>query len=171
MDIERELLKSHAKLQANKVADYVRDNANHFNVLISIFLAGPYRLTQRAAWPISICVDRHPQLLAPHLKRVVSMLNKPDLPDAVKRNVVRMLQVVPIPKSLHGKITEICFRYLLNKKEAIAIRVFAMTVLSRIVKEHDELKRELLLVVEDQLPYASPGFQSRARKVVKQLRT
>lgn len=171
MDIERELLKAHSKLQANKVADYVGDNALHFKRLISIFLAGPYRLTQRAAWPISICVDRHPELLSPHLKTVVSMLNKPNLHDAVKRNVVRMLQVVSIPKSLHGKITEICFGYLLNKKEAIAIRVFSMTVLCRIVKEHEDMKRELLLAIEDQLPYASAAFQSRARKVAKELGT
>jgi hypothetical protein len=171
MDIEQELLKAHSKPQANKIADYVGDSAYHFKLLISIFLAGPYRLTQRAAWPISMCVDRHPELLAPHLNQVVSILSKQNLHDAVKRNVVRMLQVVPIPKSLHGKITEICFRYLINKKEAIAIRVFSMTVLCRIVKEHDELKRELLLVIEDQLPYSSAAFQSRARKVVKELKT
>jgi len=170
MDIQRELLKGHSKLLANKVADYVGDNPVRFKQLIEVFLAGPYRTTQRAAWPISFCVDRNPDLILPHLNRVLNFLQEPGIHDAVKRNVVRLLQVAPIPKRLHGKVTEICFGYLTNKKEAIAIRVFSMTVLSRIVREHEDLKQELLMTIEDQLPYSSAAFRSRARKVMKELR-
>ena len=49
MDLKREILKEHSKRQAHKVADYVRDNTKRFENLVNVYLAGPYRVTQRSA--------------------------------------------------------------------------------------------------------------------------
>ena len=63
----------------------------------------------------------------------------------------------------------ICFSFLQNPKEPIAVRVFSMTVLAQIAKKQPGLKKELTLMIEDQLPYAGPAFRSRARKVLWEL--
>ena len=52
----------------------------------------------------------------------------------------------------------------------MAVKVFAMSVLSQLVDGVPELSQELRIIIEDQLPYASAGFISRARKVLKDLR-
>jgi hypothetical protein len=44
-----------------------------------------------------------------------------------------------------------------------------MTVLLNIVKYVPELKEELKIIIEDQMPYASAGFQSRGKKTLKAL--
>jgi hypothetical protein len=87
----------------------------------------------------------------------------------VKRNTVRLLQYIEIPKKFHGRVADVCFQYLASNEEPIAVRVFSMTVLERIVKENPELKRELQIIIEDHLPFASAGYLSRARKVLKNL--
>lgn len=168
MDIKKELLKEHSKRQTTKVVNYIGDDPGRFNSLIKIFLEGPYRVTQRAAWPLSYCVAAHPQLIKPHLKSVLKMLEKKDVHVAVKRNILRFLQDIEIPRRYYGFVTDHCFS-MMDPKETIAVRVFAMTVLAHIAKEEPDLKKELRIVIEDQVPYASAGYLSRARKVLKEL--
>lgn len=83
---------------------------------------------------------------------------------------LRLLQYISIPLSLQGKTINLCFDFLNNPKEPIAVRVFAMTVLGNLAKENADLKNEIIMVIEDQLPYGSAGFLSRGKKVLKQLK-
>jgi hypothetical protein len=170
MNLIKLILSAHSKAMKDKVVKYVGSDAERFKELVNVFLAGPYRVTQRAAWPLSYCVDQHPTLIKPHLKTVLNYLSKPDIHDSVKRNTIRLLQGIGIPKSLQGKAANICFEYLSNPKEPIAVRVFSMTVLANIAKENPELKNEIIPIIEDQLPFGSAGFRSRGAKVLKVLR-
>src|SRR6187549_2304803 len=131
MDITKELLKEHSKRQTSKVVKYIGNDPKRFNILIKTFLAGPYRVTQRAAWPLSYCVEENPSLIKPHLKSVLKMLSKPDAHDAVKRNILRFLQDIEIPRRFYGTLADRCFSFM-DSKEPIAVRVFAMTVLANI---------------------------------------
>jgi hypothetical protein len=170
MKLSAEILKEHSKNQCDKIVGYVGNDSAKFAQLVEVFLQGPYRITQRAAWPLSHCVEQYPHLLKPHWKDLLVFVNKPGIHDAVKRNVVRMFQFVRVPKIHQGRTANLCFRFLKDTKEPVAIRVFAMTVLAIIAREVPELKNELILIIEDQLPYASAGFLSRSRKVLKQLK-
>ena len=170
MNIRQEILKENSQAMMKKVVDYVGVNPTHFKELITIFLQGPYRVTQRAAWPLSYCVELHPTHIKPHLSKVINYLLKPGIHDAAKRNIVRLLQFISIPRSLQGKVADICFNYLNNPKEAIAVRVFSMTVLANLSTENPELKNELIPLIEDQLPFGSAGFRSRGIKVLRKLR-
>jgi hypothetical protein len=167
MDLTKEILKEHSRVQANKVADYVGDNPFRFKALIDLYLAGPYRVTQRAAWPISICVEHHPELVDPHLKKLLDFLSKPGIHDSVKRNTLRLLQFIIIPKRLHGRVVDLCFRYLIDKKEPLAVKVFSMSLLFDLIKHEPGLRNELKVIIEDQMPYSTPGFVSRGSKVLK----
>ncbi len=169
MDITRELMRSHSRHQANKVADYVEDNPIHFKQLIDIYLAGPYRITQRAAWPLSLAVERNPSLVTPHLGKLLRFLRKPGIHDAVKRNTMRLLQYIDIPSRHRGDVIDLCFQYLQDRKEAIAIRAFAMTVVFSIIRQEADLCKELTIILEDEMPYAKPAFASRAKRILKEV--
>jgi hypothetical protein len=57
MDIKKVILKEHSKRQTAKVVSYIGKSPTRFKELVTLFLEGPYRLTQRAAWPLSYCVE------------------------------------------------------------------------------------------------------------------
>jgi hypothetical protein len=114
-------------------------------------------------------VEEHPELITPHLKKILDFVVKLDVHAAVKRNTMRLLQFIDIPKNIHGRVAEIGFNFLNDKKEGIALQVFAMIVLGKIVQHEPELANELRIIIEDRLPYATAGFRSRARKVLKAL--
>ena len=167
MNIVQEVLREHSKAMCDRVVRYVGKNPARFAELVSVFLKGPYRVTQRAAWPLSYCVEQHPELVKVHLKKIILNLKTPGVHHAVKRNTLRLLQFIDIPKSMQGFVADVSFRFLSDPKEPIAVKVFSMEVLSKIAQQQPEIERELRLIIEDQLPYAGPAFLSRARKVMR----
>ena len=169
MDIRKILLQEYGKRGISKIVDYVGVNKDRFNQLINIYLEGPFRLTQKAAWPLSYCVQNHPELIYPHFGKILRFLKKPGIHDAVKRNTMRFLQFIKIPSKYRGEVANTAFGYLQDNTEAVAIRVFSMTVLANIAQEEPDFKKELKIVIEDHLPYAKPAFRSRAKKVLSQI--
>lgn len=162
------LLKEHSKAQAEYISNYIGKDRTKFNELITLFTGSVYRISQRAALTLSKCVDNNPELLTPHLEILIQNLQG-TVHVAVKRNTLRVLQDIELPESLWGLTADICFKTLESRDEPIAVKVFAMTVLNNIAQKVPDLKNELRLIIEDQLPYGSAGFKSRAKKVLRTL--
>jgi hypothetical protein len=168
MDIRAEILREHSKAQVVRIVEYVGADHDRFAKVMQLFLAGEYRVTQRLAWVLGDCAAQYPHLIAPYVGQMIQLIaQQPHLHNAVRRNVLRLLQWVEIPAEYQGLAAEISFGYLSDADVPIAVRVFAMTVLDRIAQRHPELRQELHFVLEQQLPYQSPGFVSRARKLLK----
>ena len=166
MNIREELLAEHSKRQTNKIVDYIGADPKRFAELMSAFFAGPYRVTQRAAWPISYCVEYHPDLVKPYLGRFVLLLERSDGHDAVRRNVARLLQFVEIPPTYKVSTYEVCCRLVDDIQQPVAVRVFAMSVAAKVARGHPELTRELKLVIKKYAEDGSAAFGSRARKIL-----
>ena len=170
MNLREAILKEHSKEQAMKIADWVGNNEKYFALLMHLFLKDEYRVVQRSAWIVSMVADLHPNLLLPYLNAMVKRMEEQNLPVAVKRNVVGILQNIPIPKKLQGAVMDICFHFLADPKEGIAVRCFSMTVLANLSKDHPEIKNELNTVVKSALERKpSAGFRARAKKVLKEI--
>ena len=74
-----------------------------------------------------------------------------------------------IPDDLLGITADICFSFLNSCQEPVAIRAHSMTILYNIVKKYPELKEELKVSIEDQIPYGSAGIKNRGNKILKAL--
>ena len=167
MNIREALLAEHSKHQTNEIVRYISKDPKRFAELMSIFFAGPYRATQRAAWPISYCIEYHPELVKPYFGRLISLLEKPEGHDAIRRNVARLLQFVDIPSRFKSRMFEACFNLVDDPKQPVAVRVFAMTVAAKAAEGHSDLIRELALVIGKYYKNGSAGFRARARMVLK----
>ena len=170
MNLVELLKKDQSVTQRDKMVRYIGSDSERFSELVKIFLKGPYRITQRASWPLTVCAERHPSLVQPHLKKLIVNLKQPGLHDAVKRNTVRLMQFIDIPKGLQGMAADVCYELFTDRRQAIAVRVFAMTVLANIAEHIPELRNELIIRIEDELPYGSSGFVSRGRKLLRKLK-
>lgn len=166
MDLLKELEKEHSKTQTDKIIKYVGSNKDRFAELMKLFLKGEYRITQRAAWPMSFCVIDHPELIAPYFKQIVPLLEKPGVHDAVKRNIVRLLQFVEIPKKYHGQVMNTCFALVANVETAVAIKAFSLTILDNLSKLYPDIRAELKLIIEERWAHETAAFRSRARKIL-----
>jgi len=163
MDLRNAILEEHSKKQCTKIVEWVGNNQEKFDELFHLFLNGEYRITQRAAWPLSYCVIKYPGLMNNSYEKLISNLKKPNLHDSIKRNTVRLLQAVDIPVKYEGAVMEICFKYLESPNEAVAIKAFSITVLGKLAKKYPEIIPEIKLMIEEQLPHQSAAFKNRAK--------
>lgn len=167
MNLSQEILKEHSKKQCDKIVDWVGNDKNKFRELFNLFLNGEYRITQRAAWPLSYSAIAHPELMQNNFKKFIANLKKQGLHDSIKRNSVRLLQAVDIPEKYEGEVMEICFQYLASPSEAVAIKAFSLTVLKNLSKKYPEIIPEIRLLIEEQLPHQTAAFRSRAKLFMK----
>lgn len=169
MDIKKQLLVEHSKANADLIKEWIGINTDRFALLVHLFLENEYRVSQRAAMVLGHIHDEHPSLLKPFLSQIIKHLRQPDIHDANKRNIVRILQNVEIPKEHYGEVADICFKWLEDPNVAVAIRVFSMSVLWNICQKVPELIPELRATIEDWMDYGSTGFKSRGKKVLKMI--
>ncbi len=167
MKLREEILKEHSKTQCSKIVNWVGTDQEKFNQLFKLFLHSEYRVNQRAAWPLSYCVIAHPCLIEDHYEELLENLKRPNLHDSIKRNTTRLLQAVDIPENYEGAVMEMCFKYLESPGEAVAVKAFSLTVLTKLAKRYAEIIPEIKLIIEEQLPHQSAAFKNRARAFMK----
>lgn len=165
MDIREALQAEHSKRNTTAIAKYIGGDPERFAELMKIFFEGEYRPTQRAAWPMSVCIEKHPNLIFPYLNKLVDQLTRSDVHDAVKRNTVRLLQYIDIPKRLRGKVYSHCVELIDDISEPVAVRAFALTVAIKIAGKEPALLEELRLIAKAHLPHTSIAFHKRAREL------
>ena len=166
MNLEIALLKEHSRKQTDKIVQFVGNNPDRFAALMKIFMGDHYRLTQRSAWAVSHCIELHPELAVPHIKRIIASLDRSHTPEAARRNVLRLLQYAQIPASQHGRLMDTCFRFLSDPETTIASRVFSLYVLDKLSAIYPEIFPEIKSVLEVQLPHCTAALRSAAKKVL-----
>ena len=169
LDLRYEILKEHSRQQSLKIAEWIGSNSRRFKELLKLFLYDEYRVGQRSAWVISFVAAKYPKLIEANIHAIVKRLYDKDLPVAVKRNTIRVLQFMKIPKSLHARVMNVCISYLLDPNETVAVKVFSMTVLAHLAVQYPDVSNELKYIIKSQLQNSSAGFKARAKKVLKQL--
>ncbi len=169
MNLLESLKKSPSPTHYQQMIAYIGKSKQRFSELILIYLQGPDRITQRASTLLVYFAKKHPEFIIGQLAIIVKHLSHPQATVAIKRNTIRFLQDIAIPKRWQGKVTDICFSFLTSHQESIAVKAFSMTVLANIAAENSDLKNELIPIIEDQMPFGSAGFRNRGARVLKQL--
>lgn len=165
------LLEEHSRKQRDLIIDRIGSDPEKAAAAVAILCRHPYREVQRVAWVISGLAEKAPALVTPHLPELVGRLHQKPLPDAVKRNVLRILSFLPLPEELHAGLIDIAFTCLSSPDEPVAVKVFSMSVLHRLSAIYPEIRQELKALLEMELEKRpSPGIKSRAQKILSQLR-
>jgi hypothetical protein len=170
MDLQNLLAAEHSKRQCDRIVTYIGGDAKRFGELVKLFFHGEYRITQRAAWPLSYCVRQHPELIRPYFKPLLDNLARKDIHVAVIRNTLRLLQDVDIPKRYHGRVMSFCFDFIQSVDTPIAVKAFSLTVLHHLAVEYPEIRGELRLIIEEQWEQATAAFRSRAGRILKEMK-
>jgi hypothetical protein len=167
VNLKEQILKDHSKANCMTVVNWVGSSQQRFDELFALFITSHYRTSQRAASPVSYCVEAHPEFIKKNFAKLIKNLQQPNLHDAVKRNTIRLLQYVDIPVKYQGPVMDICFGYVASPTEAVAVKAFSLTVLGNLAKQYPEIIPEIKLLIEDQLPHQTAAFKSRAKAFLK----
>jgi hypothetical protein len=163
MDILALLQQKYSKDTCQIIVTWVGGAQQRFDILFQHFLTGNNRVTQMAGWPLTYCIQLHPNFINKHYPQLLQFVQQPNTHHAVKRNTVRLLQFVTIPKKYQGIVMDICFTYVAAPKEPVAIKAFALTVLSNLAVMYPEIVPEVVALIQHQILQQSPAFIYRAK--------
>jgi hypothetical protein len=167
MNLREMILAENSKSQTNKVVKWVGQSQQRFDELFKLFLSKDTDMSRRAAWSLSYCTRAYPKLINKHLGKLIKNLQKEDLHDAIKRNSVRILEHIDIPKRYHGDTMNTCFNFIQSPGESVAIKAFSLTVLGNLLPLYPDIRNELKLVIEECWEHETAAFRSRAKKLLK----
>ncbi len=169
MVIIDKLAQDRSKFFVEKLAIEISENLSYYDELIEVMLTNNSVLADRAAWVFSHVIERNLPLAQDDLPALINYLKHSSSRTPVIRNIVRYLQQIEIPQELEGVCYDNCFQLFMNNQTPVAIKVFTMTVLAKIAIRYPDLIKEVTESINYQLPRASSGFKSRAKKTFKML--
>lgn len=169
MNLSEKILEEHSLALTKRIVKWVGKDQARFAQLAQLFLKGEPLISQRAAWPLSYCVEAHPELVRPFIGKFIDNLSKPGHHFAVFRNTMRLFQYVDVPAKYQGKLVNLSFGLLLRSDMPPAVKAFTMTVLGNIAKKEPELKREIETVIRQLMIEGGPAIQSRGKQTLKVL--
>lgn len=163
MNLRDALLAEHSKAQTSRIVAYIGADRERFAAFMEILLHGDALIRQRAAWVLGWCGELQPALVEPYLPQLLELLAQPGHA-AVRRNIVRALQFVPVPEDLQVRVFESCYELAVSLAEPPAVKAFALTAAANIARHEPDLLAELRLALARQMPDATPAFRCRLER-------
>jgi hypothetical protein len=172
MNYQEQLLSVHSRANADKVLNHVLKDRKRVAKLMDVFLSNEYRAVQRSAMVVGDLGRLRPAWLQPWYGKMIAAAKAPKH-DAVVRNVMRYFSELPLEQvgeEDQGALLELAFRLTESPLQAVAIRVFSMSVAANFCKLYPELKDELRGIIELTIAEgATAGFRSRGNKILRVL--
>ncbi len=169
MDLRAVTSQISSKQEINALVSKVNHDPKLIKQIVSFTDDPDKRLAYYATWVLSTISDDAMYLIEPHFQCLAELLDRAES-DGIRRNILRIFSQTPIPPSLQENLANTCFQIMESNQQPVAHQVFAMTVLANITENIPELKNDLIVLIEDKLPFASAGFQSRGKKILKTLK-
>jgi hypothetical protein len=170
MNIRDALDAEHSKAQTLRITAFIGGSKKRFAELMAIMTGEDRRLAQRAAWVVNHTAEAQPEVVEPSIGELLANLQRPNLHDAIKRNTMKAMAGFELPEDLAGSAADIAFGFLNSPDEAVAVKVYSMSVLEGLCRREPALVPEVRLSIEHQLPLETKAaFHSRARHVLRAL--
>ena len=148
------------------IAKLCAENPDDFQYVLSC-LRENGKSASMVAWVLGHAVELNPLILMPSHYDILIQTALKSKTGGVKRNIVRIWQLVEIPNDRICEIVDITLKYLNGANEDIAVKAFSITVLQHCLKYIPELQEEIIFILEKDMPQASPAYVHRAKKLLK----
>ncbi|MFT4661018.1 MAG: hypothetical protein ACI8XB_001289 [Patiriisocius sp.] len=167
MNLKNEILYEHSKRNMLRSGKLIGSDKSKFKILIKMMLGNVIREQQLAAAVFFHCIEANPSWLAKHIPSLVKKIQMDETHNALRRNFFRVLQYRSISQKHQGIIYNLGMDRMLDIKETVAVKAFAMTALFNICKEEPELKNELALVIKDVMRCGKVAVTGRGSKILR----
>jgi hypothetical protein len=146
----------------------LRAHPEWHKILIDIYLSDEESFSRKIVWAIDIYADEDPGAVIPYVETISEYLQTFSH-NALKRHSLHLLSRFPLPERNLGKLVDICFKWILDRKQDVSVKVYCMEILYRISLSETGLKQELTDSIGLRIAEETPGFQNRGTKILRKL--
>ena len=165
------LLEPLSKMHTLKIVHSIANDKTRFKELVQCMDAADSKLALRASWTFRFCIEAHPQLFQPYWNKLIFWLTDPSKQSGFRRNILRAVYEIAVPKKLHAVLLNECFQLVQNTQEPAAVRVWSLYVLVKMSSDYPDIKEELTSLILLLLPNAtSPAMKAACKNSIKQLK-
>lgn len=168
LTLEQLLLREHSRANTDLLVDIILGKPELFDELWVLVLRNEDPLSRRAAWVADYSAAIHPDFIEEKIEdlavKVITFSS-----DGLKRHALRMLSRSKFPKKNLGYLVDACFKWLENKSESVAVKMYSMEILGQVCKQMPELSGELYDLIKIQMTEATPGFRSCGSRIMRNI--
>jgi hypothetical protein len=124
----------------------------------------------RGSWILHHVSDKRPEVFYIKEKMMIEQLEKTQT-DAEVRFILRYYSKYRLPRheEREALLADYCFKVLMTPSDAVAPRVYSMSILHKLVLRYPELAHELQESIQWALETGSAGMKSRGKKILQDL--
>lgn len=138
--------------------------------LLALALEKDSLISNRAMWVLSHCNELDSDRIKLFYNILINHLKNDYIEEGVIRSILKIFQTGTVPKKQESFMIDICYSYFKSQSKSIAIRVFAISVIFNIAKQHSELLNELFIVL-NQFSHErnGPAIDCRIKSTIKKI--
>ncbi len=135
----------------NRAAKLVGNDPVRFKTVLDFGLQDKPQFSMRAIRVIDLVTQQNPELLQPYLPHLIENIHNFKT-IGLKRGLARILseQNYSYNEDNSGRLVHVCFNWLNDPAEAIALKIYSMTILYKISNTYPDIKTELISSIEFQ---------------------
>jgi len=160
---------------SRSLADYatamVGSDAGLFAQVMELALEQKSQVSMRAARVADLSCEKYPELVRPHLKKIVRVL--PKLKNtSVRRIFLHILLRHPwVEDDIGmGRLVDTLFRWLADDTQPTAVKAYSLYLLEELLVLIPELRNELVATLEEVVPnWHTAALRSLGRKSIRKL--
>lgn len=153
------------------IANACQNDIVLFEGLCEKLISGNDREKNMASWTITHALEKYGDLAEDRHHRIFLDTINSTKSGTLKRNLIRNWQFISAESdALNMEIIETVINHFTDRKQDLAVRVFAITALERQLDFFPEMAAEVLFHIEREMPQASPSFKVRADRFKKAAR-
>ncbi len=145
----------------------IEDNET-FDSVLNCLVKGKGKERYNASWILSHAIENSHDIVsdAQHSLFLESIASTQE--GGVRRNVIRIWQfAIPKSEQLRFDVINLAINLLSDTSQDLAVRVFSITVLEKLLPSMPEIKDEILFMLEREYLNASASFKVRADRFIK----
>ena len=120
--IRERIWNDYSKASFQQIAHELSKDRPTFNEFLHLLQDAEKTVINRAAWILSFIFEINKSYVIEVLPLLVKLIQEPNATIALKRNILRILQFVTIPESLHDAVMQVSFDHIENRQMAVAVR-------------------------------------------------
>ncbi len=168
MTLSELILSEYNKVHAELVADYVIMNPHLVQEMVGIVYMQEEPLSRRGAWSLRILSQKRVDLVEPMVPEIIDRIRElTDVP--VLKLVLAVLVETEIPEEYQGEILQFTSEVLTNTNSSIASLIYSMDIFYKLSLNESDLLNELRFMLEQILPYGSPGVKNKCGKLIRKI--
>lgn len=169
MELE-DLLFDSSRKTADRAVKIVGNDPERFKIVLDFALQDKPQFAMRASRVVNLVANQYPELLEPYIFELAKNLHK-FKSIGLKRGIAKAFseQNFKYDEDSAGWLVNICFEWLNDPGEAIALKIYSMEILYRISNSYPEIKPELISSIENEIPKNFPSIRGRGKRLLKRL--